>query len=175
MIREIDPQRLLRHADELARGGGRGQPRNIDLRRATSAAYYAVFHRVALYTLERLVPTAPRSHQLGLARSLQHGSVAQVCRAVLHAPAPKTSAHHRPVTDDLAADVRITDFAQVFLDLQQRRHEADYDHLADFNRPGALSSVQGARQAVEWLGQISNSNRGRTLFLLIAMQSGLGR
>jgi hypothetical protein len=44
MQRPIKPEWLLRQADDLAgRVAGVGQPRNADLRRATSAAYYALY------------------------------------------------------------------------------------------------------------------------------------
>ena len=51
----MNPQDLLRIAEELARGaigGGRGRPRQAELRRAISAAYYALFHTLALMRCE---------------------------------------------------------------------------------------------------------------------------
>lgn len=176
MIREISSSRLLAQADRLASGdGGRGQPRNADLRRAVSAAYYALFHRVTIYTAERLVPDAPREHQLRLVRSLDHGAVAQICRLVVGRQGAPGTSHYGPVVDDLRSETRLAAMCTTFLEAQQRRHQADYDHLADFSRPGTVTFLTTTRQAVVDLGHVSRTTHGRMFFLLIAMQSGLRR
>ena len=40
-----------------------------------------------------------------------------------------------------------------FPSLQEARHEADYDHRADFSRPRTLNHVEDARAAVEAVGR----------------------
>ena len=57
----MNPQDLLRIAEGLARGAlssGRGRPRQAELRRAVSAAYYALFHTLALCGASTLVGAA---------------------------------------------------------------------------------------------------------------------
>lgn len=47
----MNPRDLIRIARQLASGavgGNRGRPRQAELRRAVSAAYYAMFHALAL-------------------------------------------------------------------------------------------------------------------------------
>src|SRR5712692_884949 len=59
MQRPIKPEWLLRLARELAgERAGQGQPRNTNLRRATSSAYYALFHGIALAVADEALPSA---------------------------------------------------------------------------------------------------------------------
>jgi hypothetical protein len=54
--RPIHPGELLDLADRLAgRGSGPGRPRMIELRRAVSSAYYALFHELAWRGTEALL------------------------------------------------------------------------------------------------------------------------
>ena len=41
-----DPAHLLEQAERLAAAPAKGQPRDADLRRAISTAYYAIFHAI---------------------------------------------------------------------------------------------------------------------------------
>jgi hypothetical protein len=47
----------------------------------------------------------------------------------------------------LRRNARIRDVALAFQTLQQSRHEADYDHMADFTRPTTLSLIDQSRDA----------------------------
>src|SRR5215207_1010131 len=105
MQREIEPRWLLRQAGELARTPrGAGQPRNADLRRAVSAAYYAVFHAITRYAVRHLLPSASRTDQLRLARSFDHGSIAEICRWPTRASAPRHSSAVRPIIKPLLSN-----------------------------------------------------------------------
>lgn len=53
----MNPRHLIRIARQLASGvvsGSRGRPRQAELRRAMSAAYYALFHALAYCCADRL-------------------------------------------------------------------------------------------------------------------------
>lgn len=123
MIREISPGRLLDQAERLGRGpGGRGQPRNGDLRRAVSSAYYALFHAFTLAIVGTLVPASPREDQLRLVRPFQHTAIKTICQAVVGSKPFSSTSAHRPIADDLQSDGRLVQICQSFLDLQQRRY-----------------------------------------------------
>jgi hypothetical protein len=47
----------------------------------------------------------------------------------------------------------VDDVANVFIDLQESRHTADYDHLAPFAKATALAAIQDADQAIRKLQQ----------------------
>lgn len=74
MKRPIRPKWLLRQARELA-GEGVGQPRHTNLRRATSAAYYALFHELTLATTRHLLPGSTAEEQRRASRRVSHGSI----------------------------------------------------------------------------------------------------
>lgn len=174
MIREISPGRLLDQAERLGRGtGGRGRPRNGDLRRAVSSAYYPLFHAFKSAIVGTLIPDSPREDQLRLVRPFQHTAIKTICQAVVGSKPFSSTSAHRPIADDLQSDGRLFQICQSFLDLQKRRYQADYDDLADFSRPDTLTVVAQARRAVELLDEIAETDPGRMLFLLISLQTRL--
>ena len=113
------PFDLIRIAEQLASGAigsGRGRPRQAELRRAVSAAYYAMFHALARCCADTLVGAtrARRSRQAWRQtyRSLEHGHARNQC-------ANQSMLRRFPS--------RIRRFAEQFVDMQRLRHIADYD------------------------------------------------
>ena len=149
MRRRIDPQRLLDQADELGyRGAGRGQPRNDKLRRAVSASYYALFHRLIWQLAEHLLPGGGEDELARLTRSIDHGKLKDVCNWVRGANG-KQNLH--PVVQVVHDNPDLWNVADAVVVLQEQRHLADYDHLADFTKAGVLSLVDQARTSIETL------------------------
>ncbi len=145
MPRSITPGALLHQADELAADrAGRAHPRDCDLRRAVSAAYYAVFHAVAVAAARQAVPRAPEREQLTYARYVGHAAVKAACRWIGGDHVPM---HVRPCVERLRAITPVTSIAAAFVDLQEAREQADYDHMADFSRASTRTLVGSARQA----------------------------
>ena len=103
---------LLRLAHVLGRDAG-GSPRWMARNRAVSTAYYAVFHRVAEFCASELVgawkPYPAFSH---VYRSLDHGRA----KTILDAERKK-----------IGGEEAIRTIGDVFTDLQEKRHRADYD------------------------------------------------
>lgn len=148
MQRPIRPEWLLRQADELA-GSGRGQPRNADLRRAASAAYYALFHAVSLEVARSVLHGAEDEETYEAARLVAHGAIRDVCGYV----ASGSTAPRRlgATVERLRDSVPVVTLATDFLALNEAREEADYDHLADFTRPRVRALIERASQAVALL------------------------
>lgn len=165
---EIEPRTLLRRAGELA-----GCRRNADLRYATSAVFFAVFHSLVGHAVRHLLPNGHRDDQLRLARSFDSGSIAEVCRWLAGVGAPHNAAALRPVLRPLLGNERLTDVASTFLTLQQLRHQAEYDHLATFTRPAVAAHVDTARTTIADLGQLSATRDGHVFYTLIAAQRTL--
>ena len=76
----MNPRDLIRISRQLASGavgGSRGRPRQAELRRAVSAAYYALFHSLALCCAERLAGSSRASRRdqswIQTYRALEHG------------------------------------------------------------------------------------------------------
>ena len=166
----IDPSKLLEAARDFAdHHGGAGRPRPIWLRRAVSAAYYALFHTVVLETADHLLPNCAAADRLHVARSFGHGPVKEVCRFVTG----RSSAPPQAAT--LVAGLRSTpigDVAHALVDLQERRHAADYDHLAAFSKASVLNAIQDAADAIEKLRMASRRDR-EAFFTLLALKTGL--
>lgn len=174
MKRRIRPAWLLRQADELAyREGGPGQPRNTNLRRATSAAYYALFHAMSWALARHLLPDGSDEELAHVCRALEHGALQKACGWVAKGEKPPDE-----MTSVVAAakqDPRVVDIADALLELRVQRHAADYDHMADFTKPGVLSLIDMARDAVEKLDdlQTAQSPALKRLLTLVALRTGI--
>ena len=114
-----------------------GRPREANLRRAVSTTYYALFHTIATCGADTLVggPNSQRSDRAWtqVYRALQHGPAKSRCDA---------QAMMRRFPDS------IQDFADRFVDMQFKRHEADYNPDARFNRDEVLQDVDDAERSI---------------------------
>ncbi len=157
MQRAIRPDFLIAQANRLAgRDAGQGQPRNIDLRRAVSSAYYALYHTITILSADQLFKQCDDQHIYDATRHFQHRGVREVCSWVDSPSNPqykKTAAAVMYMRG--SQDVR--DVAKTFMQLQEARHEADYNHLADFTRPGVLALIDRSRDAVNRLIQLDTA------------------
>ena len=169
MRRAIRPDWLLRQAEELT-GSGRGQPRNADLRRATSAAYYALFHRIALDAATVVLPGGSDREVRHAARYLSHASIRQVCAWISGETPPK---HLVESVQRLQADTGITSVVAAFVKLQDERVAADYDHFADFTRPGTRVLVRQARRAVQRLEADGGASEVQGFLGLVALRTSI--
>lgn len=114
----MNPAELLRIARHLAVGGvgsRRGRPRQVELRRAVSAAYYAMFHTLARCCAD-LVVGVTRASRDQIAweqtyRALEHGFARNQC--------DNRTAMARFPTE-------IQEFGKWFVEMQRHRHQADY-------------------------------------------------
>ena len=137
-------EQLLELAEMLAsppvHGETRGRPQQTNLRKAISAAYYAMFHALANGNADTLVGSTPNvrtsAEWTRTQRALNHGTVrAQMSKSIEMA----------------AFDTAIQDFSNTFLALQPQRHEADYNPNPDrpFRRSETVQDIQRARAAIE--------------------------
>ena len=96
-------------------GTGPGAPKQSDLRRAVSTAYYALFHCLARNCADTLVGRTPgyRSEPAWrrVYRALEHGHARSQCS--------------RPTIRTFPPQIGL--LAEVFVDMQSKRHQADYD------------------------------------------------
>ena len=135
----VDAYEMILMARALASGAlgsGRGRPRQSELRRAVSLAYYAMFHSLAKQSADMLVgATRGRRSQrawLQAYRSLEHGLAAAQCR--------------RPIIRRFP--VEIQQFAEAFVDNQQMRHDADYNPDASYIRSDVLQLIDDTEMVV---------------------------
>lgn len=128
------PADLLAHAERLCRASPK-RPRKVDLCRAVSAAYYALFHELCWVCADSLIGTnktqATDAWRLAY-RAVDHRTAKDRCKARL----PQ------------GLSMSLVSFAETFVILQEERHRSDYDPRARFSRSEALSLVEMARRGV---------------------------
>ena len=134
-------------ARRLVNAIGPGRPRETDLRRAVSTAYYAMFHCLATCCADMLVggPSAHRDMRAWnrMYRSLQHGTTRQRCQ-------------HRDITDFPGP---IQDFASAFVEMQNRRHTADYAPDADFRKSDVIRDINLAESVITAFATVDIADR----------------
>lgn len=156
---------LLDQARQLARHEPR-RPRQASLRRAVSAAYYALFHLLA-DAASREVVSGGRTAALRMRvrRALPHSDMHRICRSLAswdpNQP-PLALADFLPAGP--SPDLRTV--AAAFVELQQARHEADYDLSRNFTRKDTLDLLQVAETAFSAFDRFPRSSDERRLFLV---------
>lgn len=81
--------------------------------------------------------------------------------------------HVRPIIKLLQLNPDVKRFSSILLTLQQARHEADYDHLADFGKVTTLSHAQQAAVALDLLDGLVRTPDGQRFLALVALNTNL--
>lgn len=160
----INPDHLLDAAKLLVATVGRGAPRQADLRRAASTAYYAVFHALAGKLAETFVPaTQPKSRAL-FYRALNHGTARDRCKKLAKAPLDRTE---RQFFEFDEFEARLREFANTFTALQELRHQCDYDPDYRISQRQARDAVLDAGLAIEMLNTADPEQTNQFLAYLL--------
>ena len=152
MIEYDDHIRIARAlADGVIGGGGPGRPRETDLRRAVSNAYYALFHALARTCADTLVGSSPASRRRRAWR--------QTYRALNHGYARRQFERLRLMSE---FPTEIRDFGMLFSDTQIMRHRAEYDpHASDeFHRAQVLRLIGEVEDAINQFLSVPAADRG---------------
>lgn len=156
----MTPNGLIRIARYLASGGvgsGIGRPRQDELCRAVSCAYYAMFHALAGCCADTLVgATRARRNQQAWRqtyRALEHGYAKNQCsNARLLGRFPP----------------EIQDFGELFIYMQRRRHTADYDPDANFSRSDVMQFIDDTESAIAGFENLdARDRRAFAVFVLL--------
>jgi uncharacterized protein (UPF0332 family) len=133
---------LIKHAIFLSELNLPDDPKQVDLRRAVSAAYYALFH---LLTTEAAQNWKHQSQRNRFARMFDHGRMKTCSSKVSSRPLPSDPAE-MPIATDLK---RVADS---FVALQQARHTADYDNSKVWSRTQVYETIRQAKNAMtSWM------------------------
>lgn len=158
-----DPEDLLRQADSLV---GSIAPTQADLRRAISAAYYAVFHACLTASADMVCGTTSRStaaYSL-VYRSTDHARLRNLCDQL-------RKANPQGVAIIPAGGFgMIADFAGVTVNLFEQRIRADYDPSVDFTANEAKLAISEARQAIAWFRSCGEEQQKSFLTMLLFRQ-----
>lgn len=158
MIKSSD---LIAAAFDLVDAGGRGRPRQANLRRAVSTAYYAMFHCLAAICADLLVGgegserSEPAWRQVY--RALEHGAARQRC--------------NRPAMMQ-RFPAEIQDFAEKFVLMQQKRHQADYGPEGVFDKDTVLQDIIAVAEAIAKLRSVPvKDRRAFAVYLLFSLRN----
>jgi hypothetical protein len=138
---------LLEQAAHLATRETK-KPKQASLRRAVSAAYYALFHLLIADGASRLSPTIPNGLRPLIQRAFNHGDMRTVCKGFADGHQKtiqnKQVSSPPPATRSLITlplDPQLFTVVQAFVDLQEARHDADYNLDKQWNRLDVLNRV----------------------------------
>lgn len=139
------------------------RPKQASLRRAASSAYYALFHFLIGKSTRLIVSGGGTDRQVlrnAVSRAFKHAHMASVSRAF---SGPNNNAWKAlfpgPVPSDLVT------VASTFADLQQARHEADYDLTRDFTRAEVLGLITRVQYAMNVWPNIADAPMTRAYLL----------
>lgn len=144
---------LIAQANRLARATKR-KPRQVDLKRAVSAAYYAMFHAMAKECADMIAGTGRHRSDAAwvqVYRALEHGVAKNACKQARSKGFPS----------------QIVTFAETFVALQEERHTADYHPQSLYARAAVTTLVADAAQAIADLGQATRSDRRAFVALVL--------
>jgi uncharacterized protein (UPF0332 family) len=150
---------LLKQAQYLATVDAR-KPKQANLRRAVSSAYYAMFH----YLIDAACRTQLGGEHARIAyrHVLGRAFAQEACRSFGGGTLKSTVSKGLPSTYRI--ELPIQDVASAFVELQQLRHAADYDLTERFTRSDVLSlleEIAGVMSAFRTL----RSDVGKSFFL----------
>lgn len=156
---------LLDQAHHLATRDQQQRPRQVNLRRAVSAAYYALFHF--------LIDEACRSWVAGqgadrsatravLGRAFDHGVMKQAAGSFASGTlSPKLS----PGLAGTVVPAPIKVIAATFRAMQQQRHAADYNLRVRYKRGDVLRLIFNVERSIAGWKSVRDTPTGR-LFLI---------
>ncbi|HVY72223.1 MAG TPA: hypothetical protein VHH73_19980 [Verrucomicrobiae bacterium] len=153
------------------------RPKEANLRRAISAAYYALFHYLIEETTSLTIGTANNLDNLRqfAGRSFAHRKMKEACRE-FNKPVPKQILAPFWASLGVPNNADVKTIATNFIGLQEQRHAADYDLSQRFTRNDAGAAVIRAREAMNAWTRLKISHQElATLFALsLMLWSGLG-
>jgi uncharacterized protein (UPF0332 family) len=154
---------LLEHARFLANIDARTTTQ-ANIRRAISAAYYAVFHLLAAEVAAQVSPDRPVGLRERTQRALNHARMVDVAKAFSQAAGKRVKGLPDDIQLPEPISKELTSISNSFKELQEVRHTADYDVLKQLYPTDALTMVQKAENIFkDW--KTEKSSRNAPVFL----------
>ncbi len=161
-----NPDHLFEQAERLVAPPRAGPPRQVDLRRAISAAYYGLFHFCLTAAADEFVGVT--QHATGryalVYRSIDHKTLKELC---VEARKQTPPAKYAPYFPTRGFDPNIQAFSTSAIELQEKRHLADYNPQPRFRTSDAKLAISTARSAVQRFRAASEEHRKAFLTLLV--------
>lgn len=168
---------LLEQAYHLVRRDKR-RPKQANLRRGISAAYYALFHLLVFEAARVLLGSAIKDlrFQARLQRSFAHKQLSEVSRAIAFpSPSTKSQPPRLPAEVDefvksiapAPADLIIV--AKALIRLYEARQDADYDIERHYRRQEAVDLIDSAAEAFQAWGRVRSNPMARVYLVSLLL------
>jgi uncharacterized protein (UPF0332 family) len=141
-----------------------GVPSQANLRRAISAAYYALFHLLISEAVLKLVLPEPKGLRERAGRAFAHSELEKVCSAIVRSNL--ADKFGTLLGSGISSDLRVV--AENFSLLQEARHTADYDVSIFLSRAAALVHVEKAHSACTSWSIIRNTDEANVFLTALA-------
>jgi hypothetical protein len=160
----LNPRHFFDQADRLITPV-RGAPRQVDLRRAISNAYYGLFHAASIAAADEFVGKTKQSEAIYalVYRSIQHRTLRQLCEDIGR---PTIPSKYQPYLPPRGLSHGLAVLARTVVDLQAKRHAADYDPMLRLSVVDAQMAVRTAKLALTLFEMV---RRSRRVFLLLLL------
>ena len=160
------PDDLLEQAGHLA-SRERTRPKQASLRRAISVSYYAVFHLLVDDATKLILPGQSDKGSRGrVGRTFDHGAIKKVCLAFWgKLKASEDVVRLVQAYPQVPAEPIVV--ISAFVDLQDARHEADYNTARRYTRQEATSFVDRAHRAFAAWKLVRNHPVARTYLIAL--------
>jgi len=134
------------------------RPKQANLRRAISSAYYAVFHLLIDEACRVQIGAAhdQKPFRQVLGRAFIHGVMKDACKSFAGGTLKKGVSKGLPGGFTIPREIQ--DLAAMFVDLQDKRHLADYDLTERFKRSEVLMLIADLRQQSQNFRNLAPSN-----------------
>ena len=161
-----NPDHLFEQAEKLVAPPAAGPPRQVDPRRAISAAYYGLFHFCLAAAADEFVGVSQRttSRYVLVYRSIDHKTLKDLCAEAKKRTPPAKYSPYFP-TGGFSSNIQA--FSTAAIELQEKRHLADYNPQPRFKTSDAKLAVSTARSAVRRFQTAEEDHRKAFLTLLI--------
>lgn len=162
----LNPDHFFEQAENLIVPPPAGPSRQVNIRRAISAAYYGLFHATLIAAADQFIGVTKRSTNLYtlVYRAVDHKGLRLLCEEVKRQrPTPK----YVPYQPSGGFGPNIVAFAFAAIELQEKRHEADYNPMVRMKTLDAQLAIAAARAALARFKTASDPSREAFLTLLL--------
>ncbi len=166
------------------------RPKQASLKRAVSSAYYALFHLLIHDAASGAVPRSLARLRDLVERTLGHADMKNVCKGFVNGNnaylKSTASGSRKPFqtgdiprsTQDLLKfpfDKDLIFVLKAFVELQEARHQADYDRSSVWSRRDVLTKIELARDAFDAWGRIKTTPNATVFKFALLFQKYWGR
>ncbi|CCE04563.1 conserved hypothetical protein [Bradyrhizobium sp. STM 3843] len=162
----LNPEHLLEQAEQLIVPPAAGPPRQVNIRRAISAAYYGLFHATLIAAADQFIGVTKQTTPLYslVYRAVDHRALRSLCEEIKKS---KLSAKYLPYEPSGGFGSNLMAFALAVLELQEKRHEADYNPMIRMKSLDAQLAIATARAALTRFEAARGQSREAFLTLLL--------